>query len=205
MAAATEALPADIATGFADPVQDAQMVFRAVLVAMSHPGQMQRLRALPAPPAPLSPTAAAVALTLVDQDVSVWLSPYLATRDVRDFLVFHTGTRIVDDASKAVFVLCAGPEEIPPLATLAQGTAEYPDRSATVTVAVRAGDAVTEHVVLSGPGVEQPSTIGLQGFDRSLWHRLQANHAAYPLGIDLIVCGVDGVVALPRSTAIEVN
>ena len=46
-------------------------------------------------------------------------------------------------------------------------------------------------------------TIALPGFDIGLWRRLQANHAAYPQGVDLIICTGSGIIALPRSTRIE--
>ncbi|TIL97235.1 MAG: carbon-phosphorus lyase subunit PhnH, partial [Mesorhizobium sp.] len=48
--------------GFADPVFNAQTVFRAVMNAMARPGSVQPLPAFARPPAPLSATAGAIAL-----------------------------------------------------------------------------------------------------------------------------------------------
>ena len=198
-------------TGFADPVHDAQRVFRAVLAAMARPGTRQPVTVGLTPPPALAPLAAAVALTLVDHETTLWLMPTLVVPAVRDYLVFHSGVRIVPDPAKAGFVLCAHPVEVPPPDRLAQGTPEYPDRSATVVVttdgALGSGDRTAR---LSGPGIETAIALRLPGFDRILWQRLQANHARYPLGIDTIICLNGGVctgtavIALPRSTRIEI-
>lgn len=190
--------------GFADPVHDAQAVFRAVLAAMSRPGVAQALHPRLEPPAPLSPAMTALALTLLDQDVSLWLSPTLEVPAVRTYLAFHTGARRTDKSQSATFVLCKSPAEIPPIEFLAQGTPDYPDRSATVIVDVSQAPEMRVGAILSGPGIEHPIECALPGFGRTLWRQLQANHAAYPLGVDLIVCTAQGVLGLPRSTKIEV-
>src|SRR5690606_9187527 len=97
--------------GFADPVRDAQGCFRAIMNALARPGTLQRIDpgALE-PPAPLTPTAAAVALTLFDYDTPIWLDPSLArSAAVAAFLRFHTGAPIVADALEAAFALVADP------------------------------------------------------------------------------------------------
>ena len=206
MAAATEREPGPAAapTGFADPVHESQRVFRAVLAVIARPGTRNRIASTAVSPTPLDPIMAAVALTLVDQETTLWLSPTLAVPAVRDYLVFHTSTRIVTSAEAARFVLCASPAEIPPLASLAQGTPEYPDRAAMVVVATTgkpgAGDIAMR---LTGPGIGRKTLLALPGFDAALWRRLQANHATYPSGVDTIICYDRNVLALPRSTHIE--
>jgi alpha-D-ribose 1-methylphosphonate 5-triphosphate synthase subunit PhnH len=125
--------------GFADPVFDAQSVFRAVMDAMARPGAVQPVKAHAAPPAPLSATAAAVALTLVDHDAPLWLDPVLAgSRAVRAYLAFHTGAPVVEVPGEAAFALVADPLGLGALAEFAQGTQEYPDRSTTLIVEVDA-------------------------------------------------------------------
>ena len=204
MAAVIDQTEGHAAAGFADPVHEPQAIFRAVLGAMSRPGTAQALTAPSVPPAPLAPIGAAVALTLFDQDVTVWLSPSLAVDAVRDYLRFHTGTRIVEAPATATFILCASPGEIPPFDSLAQGTPAYPDRSATIIVDVSDAAVTGDRALLSGPGIEHPLMLALPGFDRRLWMELQANHRAYPLGVDLVICMDRAVIGLPRSTKIEV-
>ncbi len=88
--------------GFADPVFDAQAVFQAVMDAMARPGTMSAVRPLAAPPQPLSPMAAAVALTLCDHDTPLWLDPALqASAAVRSYLAFHTGAPAANTPSDA--------------------------------------------------------------------------------------------------------
>ena len=82
--------------GFADPVFDAQSVFKAVMDAMARPGTVVPVRPLAAPPAPLSATAAAVALTLTDHDTPLWLDSHLAaSAAVYSWLGFHSGAPLV--------------------------------------------------------------------------------------------------------------
>ena len=64
--------------GFADPVLDAQRVFRGVMEALARPGSLQPLADLPEVPAPLTPELAAIALALADADAPLWLDAPLA-------------------------------------------------------------------------------------------------------------------------------
>jgi alpha-D-ribose 1-methylphosphonate 5-triphosphate synthase subunit PhnH len=123
--------------GFAAPVFDAQSVFRAVMDAMARPGSIMPVRTLAAPPAPLSATAAAVALTLCDHDTPLWLDPALAgSSAVRTWLAFHAGAPLVDGPGDAAFVLVADAVGLGSLNDFAQGSQEYPDRSTTVILQV---------------------------------------------------------------------
>ena len=72
-----------LAPGFAEPVLDAQAVFRASMQAFAWPGTVVPCPTELKPPAPLSPVSAALALTLADFEVTLWLdATFAATPEV---------------------------------------------------------------------------------------------------------------------------
>jgi alpha-D-ribose 1-methylphosphonate 5-triphosphate synthase subunit PhnH len=147
--------------GFADPVFDAQSIFRAVMDAMARPGTVMPVGPFAKPPAPLSATAAAVALTLCDHDTPVWLDSQLAaTAAVYSWLGFHAGAPLVDMPSEAAFALAASPAGLPPLDHFAQGTQEYPDRSTTLILQV---DALSSGIGAGPRPYPLPMTDGERG------------------------------------------
>ena len=140
--------------GFADPVQDAQSVFRAALAALARPTLPQTVTAAPQPPAPLSPEAAAVLLALCDEQTPIWLDAALRTADeVGAWLRFHTGARIVDAVGDALFVVASAPSTTPRLADLSAGTDEEPHRSATLLIDATGATGIGTFTV-TGPGVD---------------------------------------------------
>ena len=141
--------------GFADPVFDAQAVFRAVMDAMARPGTISRSRPLAAPPAPLSPTAAAVALTLCDHDTPLWLDPALAALGGGA----HPGSastparRSPTTPAEALSPWSPSPAEPDRARRFAQGTQEYPDRSTTLILQVETCRRA-QRCRCEGPGIE---------------------------------------------------
>lgn len=190
------------APAFSDPVAGSQMVFRAVMNAMARPGSIQPLRAEIAPPAPLSRGLAAVALALADFETPVWLDGELAAAPkVAEFLRFHTGAPIAGSALRASFALIASASAIPDFENFSQGSMEYPDRSATLVVAVDSFGA-DEPLMLAGPGIADAIAFSLSPRPVDFAQRLAANRSLFPRGIDLIFAGDDAVAALPRSVRV---
>lgn len=193
--------PDGLQNGFDNIVHDAQSVFRVVMRAMAEPARPVDVTAKLAPPAPLSPTAAALLLTLADFETNVWLDPTLAVSSaVRRFLSFHTGARLVTDPTEAQFAIVASPDTLPPLQTFSQGTLEYPDTSSTVILQV-AGFS-TSGLRASGPGILGARDFGFVAMPRDFACELQSNRASFPRGVDLILAGPGQVAALPRSLRI---
>ncbi|MCK0210098.1 phosphonate C-P lyase system protein PhnH [Starkeya koreensis] len=190
-----------LATGFSDPVDGAQATFRAAMWALSRPGRVEVLDAGLAPPAPLIPEAAALALALCDYETPIWLDEALAAMPaVAEFLRFHTGATIVADPAEARFALIAEPMAMPDFAVFAQGTPEYPDASATLIVQV-------EHftgggLLLEGPGIEARASFGATPLPADFAARMTTNRALFPLGVDLLLAGSGGVAGLPRSVTV---
>lgn len=199
------AATSELEGGFSNPVFEAQTVFKALMDAMARPGSVQSFDMPVRPPAPLTATAAAIALAITDHDTAVWLDPDLAKGDaVRTWLGFQTGASIVTEPELAVFALIADPGRMPALTAFAQGTAEYPDRSATLILQVDALDG-GDRLTLEGPGIEHKSTIAPSPLSADFLAQWRENAAAYPLGVDLVLAAPDGIVCLPRTTRISAN
>ncbi|MBA3034756.1 MAG: phosphonate C-P lyase system protein PhnH [Gammaproteobacteria bacterium] len=186
--------------GLGDPVDDAQGIFRELLMALSRPGIAYRLPNLPATPDPLHPATGAVLLTLIDHETALWLqSP---TEELTAWLRFHCSAPLAVTPADAVFAVIDRPLEMPPLAAFAQGVPEYPDRSATVIVQV-AGFA-PDGLRLTGPGIAREQHVGINGLPAGFWRTWQDNQARAPLGVDLLFVAGDVVLGLPRSTSVEI-
>lgn len=189
-----------LAPGFTHPVFDAQSVFRGVLDAVARPGLPRDLAVDLAPPSPLTPELAAVALALADPDAPLWLDAALAAAPaVAGYLRFHTGARIVADPAEAAFALVSDPTGELPLAEFATGNDEYPDRSTTLVVAVARlvdGAALT----LSGPGIRGTVEVSATPLPSCLPGILRANAASFPRGLDILLVASGRVIGIPRSS-----
>lgn len=192
-----------IAGGFADPVFDAQAIFRAVMDAMARPGTIQPARAATRPPQPLSPVAAAVALTLCDNDTPLWLDARLKQSPAAaSWLGFHAGAPLADAPADAHFALVADPAELMALENFPQGTQEYPDRSTTLILQV---DTLSggEALILEGPGIDGAARFAPSPLPRHFVEQWKQNRARFPRGVDLVLVAPEGIACLPRSTRIR--
>lgn len=211
MTAATLSQGPAPAAGFGDPVHDSQAVFRAVLRAMSRPGEVQELSVPIVPPAPLLPAAAAVCLALLDLETRLWIDG--GSRDVsqaRDFLAFHTGAPTASTAADADFVVVADGAMVPRLDTFRQGSDETPEKSATLIVQMaNLDDMPADNMLadgawrLSGPGIDGTAGLRIEGLRGGLAEELADNRARFPRGVDLILCTETRVAGLPRTTKVE--
>lgn len=179
--------------GFANPATEAARVFRAVLQAMARPGQIATVTGA-LPPAPCSPAAGAVLLALVDGDTPLHLAGRHDCPALRDWIRFHTGAALVGP-SEAVFGL-GDWDMLSPLGQWPQGTAEYPDRSATLIVEMP--DLAPRGARLSGPGIRDTAQLALPEIGA-----FAKNAARFPLGLDFILTAGDRLAALPRTTRVE--
>jgi len=178
--------------GFADPPVAAAQAFRAALRALSRPGEIVTLAGA-TPPAPLSPAAGALLLTLADHDTPLWLAPGLNTTALRQWIAFHTGAPM---AARGDARFALGPwDALLPLTDFAVGTPEYPDRSATLIVE---GGLSGTPCTLSGPGIAATATLPLP--DPAAF---RANRALFPLGLDFFLTDGGRVAGVPRSTRVE--
>jgi alpha-D-ribose 1-methylphosphonate 5-triphosphate synthase subunit PhnH len=185
----------ELSPGFADPVADAQVCFRAVLDAMARPGGVHTVGLVSAP-APLCASAASVLLTLADHETPLWLDE--AAAPSRMWISFHTGAPIVSPAT-AMFVLAFS---LPDLDGLTNGSDELPETSATVILQVKSL-TTGQRFMLEGPGLREPGIVTVDGLPPDFVTIWQQNHKLYPRGVDLILCSGHQLTALPRSVSIR--
>ena len=172
-----------------------QAVFRAALKAQSFPGRCVAL------PESAVQTAAHRALlaALLDAEVSLadpqnllcakadW--PFLEARPV--------------DAEHADFILLGG-ENVRSIKPRI-GTLEEPEKSASLVLIVgQIGANQGLELKLTGPGIQTEQRLHVEGLARE-WLNLRQNwNTAFPMGVDIYLAGSNGIVALPRTTQIEV-
>jgi alpha-D-ribose 1-methylphosphonate 5-triphosphate synthase subunit PhnH len=188
-----------LAPAFEDPALASQAVFRTVMEAMARPGLARPLPSGLAAPPPLSPTAAAVALTLLDYETPFWLDQALAhASEVAAWIRFHTGAPQTADGARAAFGFVSDPAAMPPFGVFSSGSVEYPDRSTTLVLQV-ASLSEGEELELCGPGIAGTRSFSAQPLPPDFRARLIANRDMFPRGVDLIFVTADAVAALPRS------
>ncbi len=106
--------------------------FRALMEAMARPGKEQMLAPPKQVPSGLSAGMAACLLVLCDQDVGVHLAGKHDQPEIRDWILFHCGSRLVQ-ASDADFVFGYF-DDLHPFDALPKGDPQYPDRSTTLII-----------------------------------------------------------------------
>lgn len=188
-----------LAPAFEDPALASQAVFRTIMEAMARPGLARALPCGLAVPSPLLPTAAAVALTLLDYETPFWLDQGLAEAgEVAAWIRFHTGAPQTGDPERAAFGLVSAPAAMPAFEVFSAGSIDYPDRSTTLVLQVaRFGQG--EALTLCGPGIAGMRAFSAQPLPPDFRARLLANREMFPRGLDLILVSPDAVAALPRS------
>lgn len=179
--------------GFSNPSTESAAAFRQIMEVVARPGVICEVAGAQ-PPAPLSPAAGAVLLTLCDADTSVYLAGSVDTPDVRSWIAFHIGAPLVGPAH-ATFALGRW-DELMPLGQYPIGTPEYPDRSATLIVEMPSLDAAG--ATLRGPGIKDTAHLSLPDVAP-----FRENALHFPLGLDFIFTCEQRVAALPRSTEVS--
>ena len=230
--------------GFANPVDDAQAVFRAVLQAFSRPGMFVCLPTLPhpLPEGDMPQGMVALALTLCDNDTPLWLDATADTPQTRHHLRFHCATPFTANPGQAVFAFISQPGAMPRLSAFHPGRADFPDRSTTLVIRMDRSAKDADGLCPSrtwgstggqsppafngtGPGLLEVTGPGVKGYEHGAWEPFRLgglppwfwtdwsdNHAAYPLGVDVLF--VDGgiadsgkpfaaVLALPRTAKVR--
>ena len=186
--------------GFDNDVIESQRCFKKTMKAMSEPGHLVTLDGLKTTD-DISPATFNLALTLIDQDISVWVSPELSTTTFIDNLRFYCGCKIVSSPLEADFVfirLTAWKD----LEGLKQGTEEYPDRFPTLIIESN-GLAAEGNIELSGPGIKDVREVGIKDITPQQIKLFQRNQQRFPMGYDFLLTDGEQLMALPRTTQLK--
>ncbi len=184
--------------GFADPVHDAQTAFRGVLDALSRPGRCVTL-GRPIEGLALGPAMAHLLLALTDDDTAVW---WQAGAEAAGWLRFHTGASVAATTAQAAFAVLLEPAALPPLSAFAAGSTASPEHSATLLIEVPSLDDGPA-VEWRGPGIQDVQVARVAGLPDDFWGQWQANHAAFPQGVDIVFTCADLALGLPRTTRVR--
>lgn len=184
---------ATLSGGFANPAVQSATIFRSVMEAVGRPGTLQTAKGI-TPPAPLSPAAGAILLTLCETETPIYLAGDADTADIRAWIAFHTGAPMTGP-SHAMFAVGAW-DALAPLSAYRVGETQYPDRSATLIV--ETPNLTAEGATLTGPGIKDTAQLSLP--EEEAFH---ANSALFPLGLDFIFTCGETLAALPRTTQVN--
>lgn len=184
---------------FNHPVADAQQAFRRILKAMSEPGVMVSLP-LQHGWGSISPAATAVLLTLVDRETPLWLDQALHHETLLANLRFHTGAALTE-SHQAPFALLHARSDIDPQ-RFASGDNQSPEKSTTVIIEVPSLNGGLT-LRLRGPGLMETRAIAPQ-LPEAMLQFLRQRPQRFPEGVDLIFTCGEAMMALPRTTQVEV-
>ncbi|QWA12926.1 phosphonate C-P lyase system protein PhnH [Sodalis ligni] len=187
--------------GFTHPVFQAQRSFRLLLKALSEPGHRITLDDCPRWDA-VVPAAAGVLLTLADGETPLYITPSLCSDSVQATLRFHTGAPLVQALTGTGFALFDDRITGPDLRALPCGDETSPESGATVLVQVASLDEGTP-LRLRGPGIKERRDIA-PALPAAVKDYLLTPSRRFPLGLDFILLCDDQLLAIPRTTHVEV-
>ncbi|MBJ3815769.1 phosphonate C-P lyase system protein PhnH [Shimwellia pseudoproteus] len=189
-------------TAFPQPVQDAQHCFRRLLKALSEPGVIVGLHPLQQGWQPLDIATTSTLLTLVDGDTPVWLSPALGHDILSQNLRFHTGAPLCEQPADALFAVADSQITPSQLADLNRGSALAPEQSATLILQL-ASLSGGRMLRLTGAGIQEERMIAPR-LPGCVLAALTERAHPFPLGLDLLLTCGERVLAIPRTTHVEV-
>lgn len=194
-----------MAAGLPDAVHDSQQAFRQVLDALARPGQARHIGSALAGVA-LGGAMSRLLLSLTDDETTVyWHSANQAAGDdgaLQSWLQFHTGARPALRPAVASFAVVTESTQAPALSDFEPGSAASPEFSSTVLIEL---PSLVDGPALEwrGPGIRDLQRVSLAGLHDGFWAQWQANHAAFPQGMDIIFTCGEYALGLPRTTRVR--
>ena len=181
----------DIAAIWRPEVQ--QRNYRAILNAFARPGQRQTIDYAGKESAVL-----AVLATLLDKEVSLADPDSLIAQ--QEWPLLQAQRTATADAD---FIVCRGNQAVDFCPQL--GTLTSPEKSATLIIVIESLVSGEQPLTLTGPGVETSETCALQGLHPSWLAQRKQWIASFPMGVDLLLVDERQLLALPRTTHVELG
>ncbi|WP_299176384.1 phosphonate C-P lyase system protein PhnH [uncultured Neptuniibacter sp.] len=170
-----------------------QQNYRSILEAMSRPGRIQNITFSQSD----SDAMTAILATLLDGEVS--LSDPDKLLNIDDWPMLQA-TKAEPDC--ADYIVCKGSSS--PDFEPKQGTLSSPEYSATLLLQVESLTSGSSKIRLQGPGIETSEEVSISGLSDDWLTRREDWVYAFPLGVDMILVAQDMILALPRTTRLEV-
>jgi len=171
-----------------------QQVFRGLMEVMSRPGKTENLSELTDNASP----ARALLATLLDGEVN--LCDHHNLLDDADWPLLQAEKVAVEHATT---ILCRGDSAVDFEPLL--GELSSPEHSAMIVLVVENLSEGNSHLSLSGPGVNGDISVKISGLNRDLLNQREEWISSFPLGVDWLLVDDSHVMALPRTTKIEVT
>jgi len=170
-----------------------QANFRLLLDAMAHPGCCYELNAVLIK----GLTALPVLATLLDAEVSL-ADPYNLLRE-KDWSMLQAKTAL---PAQADYILCNG-SHVPNFAPKL-GALPCPEQSATLLLTIDQIGHGDINIKLSGPGIQGFESLAIKGLLPQWLLKREEWVSSFPLGVDLMLIAGCQVIAIPRSTKVEI-
>ena len=170
-----------------------QKNYRALLDATSRPGLIQPIHYSRNSADALTAVLAAlldgeVSLADVDQQIHKDSWPLFQVKGA--------------DVESADYIVCQG--HTPPMFEPKLGTLESPEHSATLLLSVNSLNQGPSTVKLTGPGIESNIECSISGLNHEWLKQREDWVSAFPLGVDMLLIDQTHVMALPRTTIVEI-
>jgi len=171
-----------------------QATFRLLLDAMSYPGKCLKLNVVPRD----GLVALTVLSTLLDTEVSL-ADPHNLLK-AEDWLMLQTKSVHQDNAN---YILCDA-SQLPDF-TPKPGILKSPEQSATLLLVVDKLGEGDLQLNLTGSGIKDHQSLDVTGLNRKWLYIRNEWNCSFPLGVDFILIDNTQIVALPRTTKVEIN
>ena len=171
-----------------------QRVFRGLMDVMSHPGKTADISTLTDNASP----ALAILATLLDGETT--LCDHHQLLDDANWPLLQAEK---SNAEQANFILCLGEKPVDFVPRL--GELASPEHSATIVLFIESITAGNINLTISGPGVNGENTVQMTGLNQDWLEQREQWINSFPLGVDLLIVDRSHVMAIPRTSKIEVT